>query len=222
MTQAQRFFPTNCVSPKRNTKTQRNTQAQRKICAFCGFPSHWALGIRALGIPHWALGIPPLSITIIKPSARRKGYNLSMFHYYKPIEVRFGDLDSLGHVNNARYLTYMEQARIGYFHHLGLWWPRVMPKVGLILADAQVTFRRPILLENKVKVGVRIPRLGNKSFPMEYRLEDAESGELFATGQTVQVCYDYQAQRTIPIPDEWRRVIAAFEGFAEAAQEPHA
>jgi acyl-CoA thioester hydrolase len=41
------------------------------------------------------------------------------FHYYHPIEVRYGDLDPQGHVNNARYLTYLEQARIGYIRHLG-------------------------------------------------------------------------------------------------------
>ena len=134
-----------------------------------------------------------------------------MFHYYKSIEVRFSDLDSLGHVNNARYLTYMEQARIGYFQHLGLWWMRPRPALGFILADAQITFRRPILLEHKIKVCVHIPRLGNKSFPMHYRLEDAETGDLFATGITVQVCYDYQTQRTIPIPEAWQRVIATFE-----------
>jgi len=141
-----------------------------------------------------------------------------MCRYYKSIEVRFSDLDSFGHVNNARYLTYMEQARIGYFHHLGLWWPRQRPAVGLILADAQVTFQRPILLEHKVKIGVHISRLGNKSFPMHYRLVDAETGDVFATGTTVQVCYDYQNQRTIPIPEAWRHKIAAFEGLSEMAQ----
>ena len=143
-----------------------------------------------------------------------------MFHYYKSIEVRFSDLDSLGHVNNARYLTYMEQARIGYFHHLGLWWQRRWPAVGFILADARVTFQRPILLEYKVKIGVRIPRLGNKSFPMHYHLEDAETGDVFATGTTVQVCYDYQNQHTIPIPEAWRHIITSFEGLSEKTQTP--
>ena len=141
-----------------------------------------------------------------------------MFRYYKSIEVRFSDIDTFGHVNNARYLTYMEQARIGYFRHLGLWWPQDAPETGLILANAQVTFLQPILLEHQVKIGVRIPRLGNKSFPLHYRLEDANSGEVFATGETVQVCYDYRARQTIPIPASWRQVIAAFEHLAETIQ----
>jgi len=145
-----------------------------------------------------------------------------MFHFYIPVEVRFSDLDSFGHVNNARYLTYMEQARVGYFHHLGLWWPRQHASLGLILADAQVTFHRPILLEYKIKVGAHIPRLGNKSFPMHYRLENAETGDVFATGITVQVCYDYQRHRTIPIPEAWRQAIAAFENLPATVQEPNA
>ena len=66
------------------------------------------------------------------------------FRYYHPIEVRYGDLDPQGHVNNARYLTYMEQARISYIQQLGLWQGDSFLDVGVILADAQVTFKESI------------------------------------------------------------------------------
>ncbi|NPA93137.1 MAG: acyl-CoA thioesterase [Chloroflexi bacterium] len=133
------------------------------------------------------------------------------FRFYQPVEVRYSDLDTQGHVNNARYLTYMEQGRVGYLTHLGLWKPRTMPDVGIILAEIRVTFKRPILFGQPVRVGLRVPRLGNKSFPMLYRLEDAETGELLATGESIQVCFDYRNQRTIPIPPSWRQAIASFE-----------
>ncbi len=138
---------------------------------------------------------------------------METFRYVHAIEVRYGDLDPQGHVNNARYLTYMEQARVGYLLHLGLWDGRSFLDIGIILAEARVTFRRPIHLGQQVQVGVRVARLGNKSFLIRYRLTEATTGEVFAEAETVQVCYDYRTGSTIPIPPKWREVVAAFEGI---------
>ena len=135
-----------------------------------------------------------------------------MFRFYKPVEVRFSDLDVLGHVNNARYLTYMEQARVAYFRMLRLRKPNE-PRVGFILASAHIDFQRPILMDSQVRVGVRVTRLGNKSFTMAYRLEDAVDGAIFATAETVQVSFDYEKQRSIPLPDVWRQAMASYEGL---------
>ena len=135
------------------------------------------------------------------------------FRYFHPIEVRYGDLDPQGHVNNAMYLTYMEQARIGYIKHLGLWDGKSYLKIGIILADAQVTYRAPILLGQDVRVGVRVSHLGNKSLKMEYRLEDGADGAELATGSTVLVTFDYREGSTMPIPEGWRKTIAEFEGM---------
>jgi acyl-CoA thioester hydrolase len=135
------------------------------------------------------------------------------FRFYHPIEVRYGDLDPQGHVNNARYLTYMEQARIAYIRHLGLWDGGSFLDVGIILAEAQVTFKAPILWGQPVRVGVRVSRLGNKSLIMEYLLEDAESGKQLASGSSVLVAYDYRTAQTQPISEEWQRLITAFEDF---------
>ena len=144
-----------------------------------------------------------------------QGYNFGMpeFRYYYPIEVRYGDLDPQGHVNNAKFLTYLEQARIGYISQLGLWNGGSFLDVGIILADAHLVFRAPVLFGQKVRVGVRVSRLGNKSMDMEYRLEEAGSGQELASGSTVLVTYDYRAEHTIPIPDNWRQAIAGFENL---------
>jgi acyl-CoA thioester hydrolase len=135
------------------------------------------------------------------------------FRFYHPIEVRYGDLDPQGHLNNARYLTYLEQARIHYIKHLGLWQGGSFLNIGVILADAHITFRASVQFGQAVQVGVRVARLGNKSLDMEYCMEDAETGEELATGSTVLVAYDYQKQETIPIPEGWRETIRYFEGL---------
>ncbi len=136
------------------------------------------------------------------------------FHFYHPIEVRYGDLDPQGHVNNAKYLTYFEQARIAYIAHLGLWDNHnSFIDIGIILADAHVTFLAPLLFGQKVQVGVCVTRLGNKSLSMEYTLQSAGDPQEFASGSTVLVTYDYRAGHTIAVPDTWRQAIAAFENL---------
>jgi len=135
------------------------------------------------------------------------------FHFYHPIEVRYGDLDPQGHVNNAKYLTYLEQARIAYIAHLGMWNSDSFLDIGIILADAHVTFRQPILFRQAVQVGVRVVRLGNKSLTMEYRVEDRAGGSTLAEATTVLVTYDYRIGETIPIPQDWRLIIQKYESL---------
>jgi len=137
---------------------------------------------------------------------------MSEFHFYHPIEVRYGDLDPQGHVNNSRYLTYMEQARIQYIHQLGLWEGDSFMDIGIILADVHITFLAPIQFKQVVRVGVHTVKMGIKSITMEYQLEDAHSLAELARGSSVVVAYDYRNSQTIPIPERWRQVISQFEG----------
>ena len=133
------------------------------------------------------------------------------FNFYQPIEVRYGDLDPQGHVNNARYLTYMEHARVSYVRKLGMWDGGSFFHLGIIMADAHITFRAPILWGQSIRVGMRIVRLGHKSMDSIYSIEDVDSGRTLAEGSSVLVAYDYNLPGTIPIPDHWRRLIAEFE-----------
>jgi acyl-CoA thioester hydrolase len=137
------------------------------------------------------------------------------FHFYHPIEVRYGDLDPQGHVNNAKFLTYMEQARISYLKQVMLWEGSSFLDIGIILADLHLTFRKAIHFGDPLRVGVRISRLGNKSMTSEYSIEDARDGSEFAIGSSVLVAYDYHNACSIPIPDEWRKAINQFEGISE-------
>ncbi len=135
------------------------------------------------------------------------------FRFFHPIEVRYGDLDPQGHVNNACYLTYMEQARIAYIQALGLWPGGTFLDIGIILAEAQVVFNSPILYGQKVRVGVCVSRLGNKSLTMDYLVEDTEDGKRLASGSSTLVTYDYRISKTLPLPEDWRRAIESFEAL---------
>ena len=135
------------------------------------------------------------------------------FHFYHLIEVRYGDLDPQGHVNNAKFLTYMEQARVFYFKQLKLWEGGSFLNFGVILADLQITFKKAIQFGDPIRVGVRITQMGNKSMTSEYRIEDGRDASLFATGTSVLVAYDYGTKRSVSIPEEWRNLILQFEGL---------
>lgn len=133
------------------------------------------------------------------------------FRFHHPIEIRYADLDPQGHVNNARFLTYLEQARVHYLIHLGLFSKeQSFLEIGIIIAEATITFKAPVYFGTQTQVGVRVSRLGTKSMMMEYEITD-DKGTLYATGSTAIVTFDYQTHATIPIPSAWREKISRFE-----------
>jgi acyl-CoA thioester hydrolase len=132
-------------------------------------------------------------------------------HSMRP-EIRFVDIDAFGHVNNAHYLTYFEQARVKYFDDV-VGWKYDWSKQGIILARAEINFVMPVLFRDDVLIRTRCSRLGNKSFDMEYQLVKTENGTevLLADGKTVMVAFDYQANLSIPIPELWKQLVKNYE-----------
>jgi acyl-CoA thioester hydrolase len=118
--------------------------------------------------------------------------------------VRFRDLDAMGHVNNAVFATYVEQARIEYLRSLGvLDGPLYM---GMILARLELDFVAPAMPEGEIEIGVRAVRSGKKSFELEYEL--VQQGRPVARATTVLVAYDYEQASSVPLPETWRDVLA--------------
>lgn len=134
------------------------------------------------------------------------------FRYQTPIEVRFADLDALGHLNNAKYLTYIEQARIIYVRDV-CGWDGDWHELGMILARTEIDYKLPIDFKDKARVYIRVSRLGGKSFDMEYIItrQRGELEEIAANVKTVMVAYNYEQDISIPVPETWRERILAFE-----------
>lgn len=131
------------------------------------------------------------------------------FRFSVPVEIRWRDLDALNHVNNAVYFTYLEQARIGYLQELGLL-PDTPSGMGFILAEAHCQFKSPLTLGERVTVHIRVSEVRRSSFVFEYRIHGGD-GRLAAEARTAQVCYDYDAESAVPLPDAWRGLIIDFE-----------
>jgi len=140
---------------------------------------------------------------------------LKGYRFVHEVCVRFADLDALGHVNNAVYLTYFESARIA-------WWLEVTGRSGLdaldmILARAEVDYRSPLLWRERLRVGVRCVSLGRSSLTLELRAVEPESERLVAEGRKVCVLFDYAAGRKRVIPEELRACLRASDpGLAES------
>jgi len=144
----------------------------------------------------------------------RNSYNHCMthFHFHHPIEVRYGDLDPQGHVNNAKHLTYFEQARIAYMVELGLFTKdQSFMEIGVILADVHITYLAPIYYGEHIKVGVHAVKLGTKSMTWAQNIVDVKTGKELAKGEVILVTYNYKEEKTINIPLEWREKIKTFE-----------
>lgn len=133
-----------------------------------------------------------------------------------PVTVRFplhwGEMDALGHANNARFFTWFESARIAYFTRVGLLADQPRP-LGPILATASCDFLRPLVYPADLVVGARVTRVGNTSFQMAYAVARAEAEDApCATGTAVVVLVDYTTMLKVPVPAEVRAAIAALEG----------
>jgi acyl-CoA thioester hydrolase len=139
---------------------------------------------------------------------------MSEYRFYHPVEVRYGDLDPQGHLNNAKFLTYFEQARIQYWIQMGFFTKdQSFMEIGVIVADVHLTYLAPVYFGQVIKVGVRVAKLGNKSMTWEQNIVEANTGKELARGELVIVAYDYKDEKTIPLPQLWREKIIEFEGL---------
>lgn len=136
---------------------------------------------------------------------------LTQYRTVAEIQTRFRDTDAMGHVNNAVYLSYLELARMEYVnrvfnvtHYSG---------VDFILARAEVDYRSPTMPGEKLRVGVRVTRVGGASFDFEYRVEEAVSARLVAEAKTVQVCFDYKAGKVKRLSEKFLKMVREYDGL---------
>ena len=129
------------------------------------------------------------------------------------LSVRFRDCDPLGHVNNAVYLTYLEQARFALWRaQLNLRVPMAEPGrrgEGFILARAEVDFRAQARYGDELEVRLGLEAVGRSSLTYDYQIVMIPSDRVVATARTVQVWFDYDRERPVPLSDELKQQLAA-------------
>ena len=138
--------------------------------------------------------------------------DLESFKYKSPLQMRWNDMDALGHVNNAIFVTYFETGRGHYMLEAcpGWDWHKHM----FLIGNVNVNFHKELLMSaEKAEVWVRTSKIGNKSFTIDYAVVSQKNGEtiLHASGQTTQIMFDTKTRKTIAVADWVRKGLTAYE-----------
>ncbi|MFW6003841.1 MAG: acyl-CoA thioesterase [Halanaeroarchaeum sp.] len=123
--------------------------------------------------------------------------------YEAEITVRYSDHDTLGHVNNAAYATFLEEARFSYFLEV---LEEPLTDISMVVAHMELDFHAPVT-SRTVDVGVAVTDIGERSFTVEYEVE--AEGTVAVTASTVQVPIDPDTEEAVPVPEAWRAAFTA-------------
>lgn len=131
--------------------------------------------------------------------------------YSVQIPVRFRDLDAMGHVNNAVFFTYFEIGR-ETFHSENISSKIEKSLSSFILAHISCDYMRPVTVDTRLTLSMAVKKIGRKSFEYLYILSDTvdESVE-YARGESVQVCYDYERNKSVDLSPEFRDILIKFQ-----------
>jgi YbgC/YbaW family acyl-CoA thioester hydrolase len=130
--------------------------------------------------------------------------------YETDIPLRFGDIDAMGHVNNAVAMTLFELGRVKFFAEI--FGARKVEDIRFILAEATVRYRIPILLEDRVRLRMVVTDVFRSSFRFRCELFDPDDGRVFTEAETVQVMYDYKTGRPQPVSSEFLDAVKEYIG----------
>lgn len=130
------------------------------------------------------------------------------FRFWAEMDVRWGDEDSYGHVNNAIYLSYFEQGRADFFTEMGLHLDQSRAGgAGPIVAHLNCTYKQPLTYPTTIQVGVRCVEVGNRSFKLSQMICRKGETKPVAFGEVVCVWFDYNQQCAATVPDELRNAL---------------
>ncbi|MBQ5750678.1 MAG: acyl-CoA thioesterase [Bacteroidaceae bacterium] len=133
------------------------------------------------------------------------------FHHSYPLQLRFNDIDSLGHVNNSVYFTFYDLGKSRYFETVkkqSIDWR----KADVVIANVNADFLSPIYSYEQVAVETCCVEIGNRSFKLMQRIVNTTTGEVKGICRTIMVGFDVEAGVSAPISDEWKDAIRQFEG----------
>lgn len=133
------------------------------------------------------------------------------FKYWKTIEVRWGDMDAQGHVNNAVYFTYLESARVELIRKTGYEGKQAGSVEGPALVSTSCDFKRQVIYPATLDVGVRVEKIGRRSFEMSYGIFVRGADQLVASARSVNAWADYAAERAVELPDWFRMALAEYQ-----------
>ena len=133
------------------------------------------------------------------------------FRLEVPVTVRFRDIDSMGHVNNAVYFTYLESARVELIRKTGFKGKQAGDAEGPALVSTSCDFKRQVVYPATLDVGVRVERIGRRSFETSYGIFVHDTDQFVASARSVNAWVDYAAERAVELPSWFREALAEYQ-----------
>ena len=133
------------------------------------------------------------------------------FRHILPLQIRFNDVDKFGHVNNTIYFQFYDTAKTDYIAAVckGIDWGNL----AIMVVKIEAEFMAQIKADSRIAGRTRVVKIGNKSFHLEQDVIDVDTLEVKSRCISVMVLYDLENQKTIPLPDEWRRAVSTYDGL---------
>lgn len=128
------------------------------------------------------------------------------------LEVKYRDTDSMGHVSSPVYYEYIQHAYVKYMHTLlAVPYSEKLPQ---IMVKTACEYIAPAMLCDRLEVTSRVASFGTKSFEMQYDIHQCNDVDkkLIATGSSTHVCFDYELNRSVPVPDTLKERVLNFQG----------
>ncbi|MBL8186838.1 MAG: acyl-CoA thioesterase [Acidobacteria bacterium] len=133
------------------------------------------------------------------------------FRYWKTIEVRWGDMDAQGHVNNTVYFVYCESARVELLRKIGYKGKQAGLAEGPSLVHASCDFKRQVIYPAKLDVGLRVERISQRSFKMVYGIFFHGTDDVSAIATSVNAWANYAEGRSVELPEDIRAALAEYQ-----------
>lgn len=134
-----------------------------------------------------------------------------VFHHKMPAQIRFSDVDQFGHVNNAVYFELYDMGKTQYFYDVV--GPDALDKIAIVVVKIEASFLAPIFYPDNIVIQTALIHLGNKSFVLRQQAINPKTGEVKCESRTTMVVYDKVNKQSIPMPEDYRQKIIAFEGI---------
>ncbi|NOZ01967.1 MAG: acyl-CoA thioesterase [Deltaproteobacteria bacterium] len=125
--------------------------------------------------------------------------------FVSKMRVEFRDLDAMGHVNNAVYMSYLETARMDFYDQT--FGEDGFNRFPIILGEVRIRFKSPAYIKEVLELGIRVTEISRRTFTFEYLIREEKTGRLVVEAESIQVMYDYKAGKTIDVPAEFEEII---------------
>ena len=145
-------------------------------------------------------------------STNRCEAGLDTFRHHLPLQMRFNDIDMLGHLNNSVYLTFMDLGKARYFEAVNGGQPVDISKMGIVIVNINANFCIPTFFNETIEVETAAVAIGDKSITLEQRIYSVPGRQVKCSCRTVMAGFDIHTNTSVPISEEWVRKFEAFEG----------